>query len=220
MLALAMLVVLPLAGFALGAWYGIIRGKTLIKEPSVSISAATALSMKSETWVDQQIPGLTFTFKTPIDIQPSEMGRSETTEWRRDGNGTNGMSYLRIEVPKLFEPMSNFQDAELTVGSSDDPSAVTSCLEYQQTGGKLGGVTNETIHGTNFRVFENTDAAAGNRYYSKSYRTVMGNSCVAIEYFIHSSALQNYPEEFGLHEFNIERVQALLGGIVHSFSFK
>ena len=215
-----MLVVLPFSGFGLGAWYGIVRGKTLIKEPSVSISAATALQMKSETWVDQQIPGLTFTFKTPIDIQPAEMGRSETTDWRRDSNGTNGMSYLRIEVPKLFEPMSNFQDAELTVGSSNDASAVANCLQYQQTGGGLGGVTNETIHGTDFRVYSSSDAGAGNRYYQTSYRTILNGSCYAIEYLIHSTALGNYPEEFGLHEFNIERVKALLEGIVHSFSFR
>lgn len=218
-LALSMLVILPLLSFGLGAWYGAVKSASRVPEPSVSLNASTALLMNVEIWEEQSIPYEHFSFKTPIDIRPEELGRTETNEWRRNSNGTNGIKFLKISVPKIFEPMSNFQGAELTIGASSDSSAIANCLTYEQLG-ELGGITTERIHSTDFRVFEGTDAGAGNRYYSKSYRTIKNGKCYAIEYLVHSTNLGNYPEEFGLHEFNLARVKAVLDGVVRSFSFK
>lgn len=55
-------------------------------------------------------------------------------------------------------------------------------------------VTEEVDNGVTYSVAMNSDAAAGNRYEESVYAIVGTNPCIAIRYFIHYGAFENYPE--------------------------
>ncbi len=212
-----MLVVLPLLGFFLGVRYG--AEKERILTPFRCAAIAPPSYADQSQWSEFDIDRAHFSIKSPIDLPLEEFGWMDTSEWRRDSNGVSGVKLLSITVPKLFEPMSNFLDATLTVGESDDPTAVTQCLEYQLPDQYRSSISNETINGVPYRISKDSGAAAGNRYDTTTYATVHNGQCVVLEYVIHSTYLENYPASFGLHEFDENRVRGLLDRIVRTASF-
>lgn len=48
--------------------------------------------------------------------------------------------------------------------------------------------------GVTYSVASSTGAAAGNRYEEQIFAIAQSNPCTAVRYFIHSGAIQNYPE--------------------------
>lgn len=63
------------------------------------------------------------------------------------------------------------------------------------------------------------DAGAGNRYEETIYAIKDSNPCVAIRYFIHYSAIENYPEG-AVREFDRAALLAELDGIRRSMRMK
>ena len=165
------------------------------------------------TYADQSN---TFSFAFPSDFQVTGVPVGYGLSWAQDAT-TTGMELARIDVPKSYEPGTNFGGAWFTVGASSAPAAVKSCLA--NTSGTLNDQLSQvTINGTNFTKMHWVGAAAGNRYDTTSYRTVHGGECYAVEYTIHYGVLANYPPN-SVQAFDEQKVQSALESVVKSFKF-
>jgi membrane-bound inhibitor of C-type lysozyme len=175
-------------------------------------SPVTTDGLKSFT--DQ---GKTFTFMYPQQFTLAGGGIGYTESWKTNTDGTLGLILATVNVPQSYQPKTNFGDAKFTVGTSSDPKAVTSCLT--DTNGN--GITKSTvtINGTKYTKFVSTDAGAGQRYETTSYRTVRNSQCYAIEYTIHYSVLANFDPSMGVTAFDQKKVEGALDSIVQSFTF-
>ncbi|MDB5237572.1 MAG: hypothetical protein JWL88_674, partial [Parcubacteria group bacterium] len=138
-----------------------------------------------------------------------------TTDWS-SGSSQTGLVLAQVSIPQSFEPKTNFGDAKFTIGTSPDPIAVKNCL-VAQSGGPLKS-EKVTINGTAYTKLTYSDAGAGNRYDTVSYRTVRNSQCYAIEYTIHSSQFANYPAG-SITEFDQTKIQTILESVAHSFRF-
>jgi hypothetical protein len=157
-----------------------------------------------------------FTYAAPLTVAGGGIGYS--TDWMVNAT-SSGLVLATVTLPKSFEPSTNFGDAKLTVGTSADPSAVSTCLTYNPSGGPATTPTTTTINGTQYTVFHESDAGAGNRYDTTSYRTLRDSQCYVVEYTIHYSAIENYPADSGITAFDETKVANLLDAVVHSFKF-
>lgn len=137
-----------------------------------------------------------------------------TKEWMNMAT-TDGELLYKTEIPREFEPSTNFAGAKFTVGRSSDPEAVSSCLV--NTMGEMTEKSMVKINGVDYTVFNYSDAGAGNFYDTTSYRAVYGDSCYAMEYTIHSTNIHNYSPDQGIKEFDVEKVRGVLEGIVKNF---
>jgi hypothetical protein len=121
-----------------------------------------------------------------------------------------------LTLPRTFEPGTNFQDARFTVGISRDSAAVATCRTA--TNGERSRGT-RTLGGEPFAAFTLSDAGAGNRYETTSYRTVHAGACYAVEYTIHSTNLGNYDPSQRIKAFDEAKITSLLDGTAGSFEF-
>ncbi len=160
-----------------------------------------------KTFINQ---GNTFTFSYPQAFILSGGGIGYTQSWKADSDSTMGLLMAKVFVPQAFEPKTNFGDATFTVGTSSDPEAVRTCLGTS----KSWVLINNTV----FATITSSDAAAGNRYDTTSYRAVRNNQCYAIEYTVHYLALANYPSG-SVTAFDEPKIRAALETIVQSFRF-
>lgn len=160
----------------------------------------------------------TFAFMYPNTVSVTGGGIGYTQDWMVNAT-TSGLLLAKATLDQSFQPKTNFSDAKLTVGTSPDPSAVSTCLTYNPSGGPATTPTNVTINGTTYTVMHSNDAAAGNRYDTTSYRVVRNNQCYVIEYTIHYGNIQNYDANSGVKEFNESAVAKVMDGIVQSFRF-
>jgi membrane-bound inhibitor of C-type lysozyme len=160
----------------------------------------------------------TFVFMYPNTVTVSGGGIGYTQNWMENAS-SSGIVLAKAVLGKAFQPKTNFSEATLTVGTSADPSAVSTCLTYNPTGGPATAPVKQTINGTAYTVLHSSDAGAGNRYDTTSYRTLRNNQCYVIEYTIHSTNLGNYDPSQGIKAFDVAAVTNVLDGIVQSFRF-
>lgn len=161
--------------------------------------------------------GKTFTFSYPQEFTLAGGGIGYTESWKTNTDGTLGLILATVNVPQSYQPKTNFGDAKFTVGTSSDPKAVKACLTDTSGNGVIKSAA--TINGVKYAVFDSTDAGAGNRYQTISYRTVQNSQCYAIEYTIHYAAIENYDPSSGITSFDQQKVHGVLDGIVQSFTF-
>lgn len=160
----------------------------------------------------------TFTFMYPNTVAVTGGGIGYTQDWMVNAT-TSGLTLAKATLDQSFQPKTNFSEATFTVGTSADPSAVATCLTYNPSGGPATTPTHQTINGTAYTVMHSSDAAAGNRYDTTSYRTVRNSQCYVIEYTIHYGNIQNYDPSTAVKEFNESAVASVMDGIVKSFRF-
>lgn len=135
----------------------------------------------------------------------------DTAAWSMLSTAT-GTVLVRMRVPDTVQPGTNFRDATLTVGTSDDTLACYSS-EYAT-------VTEATISGVPFTRLSQSNAGAGNRYETVSYRTVREGLCYAVEYTIHTTVLENYDPAQGITAYDRTRIESSLESAVRSFRFR
>jgi hypothetical protein len=228
-LALALFVALPFAAFWLGIRYGRAEQFTAdvfggIKNVSSSVPALQGENAYyenvSEWQIDQNNSGWSIAY--PIDFNATDNYLPTPTDnWREGTPGGPGLQPFTLTIPRAFEPQTNFAEATLTVGKSDNAAAIAQCLAIEPTGPPDQLPTSTTmINGTAFTVFHLSDAGAGNIYETTSYRTVHNGQCWAVEYTIHSSEIGNYPPEYGLQPFNAAMLHDVLDRIVGTFRFE
>ncbi len=161
-------------------------------------------------------PAQTFTISYPkeLTLKQNEIGFVQV--WR-EGTTTPGLLELVVGLPREFAPMTNFGEAALTVGSSKNAQAVSTCTsgigEYATRQGTV------SINGVEFTKFTLSDAGAGNFYDTTSYRTVRNGTCYAVEYTIHSTNIGNYSPDQGIKEFDRVKVQGLFEEAIQTFKF-
>lgn len=151
-----------------------------------------------------------FSVDEPTSISPS-------TDWRMNNvDQAPGIKTFTLTVPAAFEPQTNFVGATLTVGYSQNNTALADCLIAQN-----GEATSSTqmIGNTTFTVFTLSNPGAGQLYDTTSYRTTHAGACYAVEYTVHSAQLGNFPSSYGLQQFDESQVDAVLNQIVGTFSF-
>lgn len=164
-----------------------------------------------ETYQDQ---GDTFTFAFPSNFSVTGTEPGYTPGWSAPAT-TSGQILAKIYVPQSYEPGTNFGDAWFTVGTSADPSAVSTCL---QTLSGAQATTTSNIGGVTFTKVLFGGAGAGNRYDTTSYRAVRDDMCYAVEYTVHYAVLENYPAG-SVKAFDEAKVTAALDEVANSFRF-
>jgi hypothetical protein len=156
--------------------------------------------------------GKTVSFSHPTEFAVMSGDNGYSSAWRFNTE-TLGRLVARVEVPRSFQPKTNFSGATFTVGTSSDGTAVKDCL-VATNGERTNGT--EVINGVTYTKMTLTDAGAGNYYDTTSYRTLRNNQCYVAEYTIHSTNIGNYSPDQGISEFNTAAVTTLLNGMVQS----
>lgn len=191
----------------------ITEGKKTTYEDCTAARVVPTETAGYATYTDQS-KSFTFTLPTDFSVAGSAVGYSQ--DWSVDAT-TTGMVLAHIEVPKSYEPGTNFGDARFTVGTSADPATVAACLmtPFLHIDAEPTPVT---IGTTPFTKMVFSGAGAGNLYETTSYRTVQGGQCYVVEYTIHSMNIYNYPSG-AVRAYSKAKVQAALEGLVQSFRF-
>jgi hypothetical protein len=221
MIALALFVLLPFAGFYYGMKYG--ETVSFLGQITPRVATSTALGYYNDpaewqTDANNTSGGFSIAYPIDFDVQDNYPA-TPSTDWRLDANGTLGVKYFILTVPRAFDPQTNFADATLTIGGSKNATAVAQCLVMDQSGGPVTATSSATINGTSFTVFRSSDAGAGNYYETTSYRTIHAGECYAVEYTVHSGQLANYPATYDLQPLNEGEINSLLQNIVGTFKF-
>ncbi|MDB5266561.1 MAG: hypothetical protein JWN89_376 [Parcubacteria group bacterium] len=192
----------------------IVGGLVLWKRPANAPGSpiATSTPETSTDLLTYTDPAGQFQFSYPKEFAVSK-GPGLAGEWMF-GATTTGSLLGTITVPRSYMPNTNFADAKLTVGRSNAPSAIRTCT--QDTTGLKATKGTATISGFPFTSFAFTDAAAGNRYETTSYRGILDGDCYAIEYTIHYGNISNYPAG-SILEFDKQKLVNDLESIVKSF---
>jgi hypothetical protein len=220
-IALALFVLLPFIGFYYGMQYGllvaILHNNPATTNTTTTVSGDEYYKNIAEWQVDSNAKN--FSIAYPIDFDIQAANELTQSEWRVDANGTPGTKLFNLTIQRLFKPHTNFADAQLGVGESENAAAVKDCLAPGQTGGAAVPTSTAMISGVPFTVFYSSGAGAGNYYETTSYRTIHAGQCWAVEYTIHSTQIMNYPAEYNLHEFDKAKLTDVLDRIAHTFKF-
>ena len=143
-------------------------------------------------------PAASFTLASATDNQP--------LPWSYNSSAT-GMRLMTLKMVKDASlDKTNFADASVAVGVTQDAAAVASCTKPENG----ATATAVTLGGVNYTRLDSSDAGAGNLYQTKSYRLVQGNRCFAIESTIHSTNLGVYSPDQGITAFDAAHVNGLL----------
>jgi membrane-bound inhibitor of C-type lysozyme len=190
------------------------NGTTTYSNCLSGAQATTPVVNGTKTFTDQ---GKTFTFNYPQEFTLAGGGIGYTEGWKTDSDTTLGLILATVTVPQSYEPKTNFGDAKFVVGTSSDAKAVSSCLTDVSGNGVKKSTA--TINGVKYAKFVGTDAGAGNRYETTSYRTVQNGQCYAVEYTIHYAAIENFDPSMGITAFDQNKIESALDGIMQSFTF-
>lgn len=230
LIALVLFVALPFIGF----YYGTQYGKTLGSIAQVTATGSTTTTGAAQNSDNNLSPYYSniaewqtdfdaaggFAISYPIDFDEQDYNSvAPSMDWRVGANGSPGIEYFSLTVPKAFEPQTNFDDAKLTVGASQNDVAISQCLTADESGGPVSATSSETINGVPFTVFNSTGVGAGNYYETTSYRTLHAGKCYAIEYTLHSSQVGNYPSSYGIQQFDKTKITSLMHNILGTFKF-
>ncbi len=225
-LALALFVALPFIGFYYGMQYGrmtAILGEIStinLKSSGTADNSAAYYNDPAEWQIDANNIAGGFNIAYPLDFDTQDnYSATPSTDWRLNANAP-GVKYFTLTVPRAFEPQTNFVDATLTVGASQDSAAIASCLTPDQLGEPTTAALSATINGIAFTIFKFNGAGAGNYYETTSYRTLHAGACYAVEYTVHSGQIANYPSSYNLQPFDGSKIDSLMQNIVGTFRFQ
>lgn len=154
-----------------------------------------------------------FTFEYSADFKKLSDDDNARLPWSFESSKP-GARLVSVELPKEFAPQSNFSEATVSVGVTNDATEVAACII-----GDSEPAEKKVINGATFVKTSSSDAGAGNLYETVSYRIVRDGVCMALEQTIHSTNIGNYSPEQGIKEFNKAKVQAALDEVINSFIF-
>lgn len=184
-----------------------------------SITSATPTATPDystwRTYTNQKF-GISLKYPATFLLKPGQTG--PLAEWELYGL-TNGNEIASIQIPRSFEPRTNFGDATLRIGVSTESTAVTECLNPPSSSGYQDVYASRTINGIVFREFIRSEAGAGNYYEFTSYRVIRNGGCEVLEYVIHHSNIQNYPTESGIREYDGQMVVDALESVLDTVRF-
>jgi hypothetical protein len=126
-------------------------------------------------------------------------------------------SLARVDLPRNDFTDTNLSEASFIIGASREKEIIGKCLNISEQEQKQED--DMTINGIVFKVFEGMDAAAGNRYETTSYRTVMNEACYEAVMMLHYGNIDNY-EKGTVKEFDRTKAITDLSGILSSLEIK
>lgn len=120
----------------------------------------------------------------------SGYGSDETYQYQALGP-TKNISGVKFTIPGSLAAGSNLsKDSYLSVEELPNKEQCTAALFLEQ-----GAVGHEVQEGAmTYSVASSSDAAAGNRYEEVVYAIPGSNPCMAVRYFIHYAAFENFPD--------------------------
>lgn len=158
--------------------------------------------------------------KFKISIPPSwVMGERADASWSMISSQTDGTVLGVFKTSEEYLDNTNFGYAKITVGTSDDPVAVANCVQPLENRKRLEQAEVE-INGETFTKISITDAGAGNRYVTNSYRITRNGKCWAVESVMNYSPIEFYGNESGVTEFNRAKTEQMIQNIIQTFKFK
>jgi hypothetical protein len=114
-------------------------------------------------------------------------------------------------------PNTNFVDAAFSVSAESSPS-LQECFLAGQFASENGFNQTKNINGTTWNLATTAEAAAGNLYESRVYRTFRNNLCFELNETIHTGNIGNYPEG-SVTEVDKNQVWSKLDQILNTFKF-
>jgi len=175
----------------------------------------TATSTEKIDWQQYANSEYGFELSYPQNFQLAEGTTSSLWSYF---NYYEGEKIASVSVPKSDYQNTNFGEANINIGASQDPGIVINCLRLQIELGETKDAT-QTINGIIFKRFDSSDAGAGNFYETQSYRTIKDKICYALEIIIHSMNIGNYPQELNIKEFDRNKVIGDLTSVLNTFKF-
>jgi len=129
--------------------------------------------------------GFSITYpKTVIATSTVEITYLLPTNWSVVETDVRGSVAQRFMLPKSDEILT----AEIRIGASDIGSNVSECLASKPNFTS----STETINGKEYTVLSGSDAGLGHYASTKSYRTVVNDTCFAIEELVYGVRGENY----------------------------
>ncbi len=157
--------------------------------------------------------GFSFIYTTDFNVLSEE--ENARLPWSQDSS-LPGRRLVTLSLPQDFMPKTNFSEATVSAGVSNNAGVIADCITGEQ--GTME--SKRTINGLEFTVLSLTDAGAGNRYATKSYRLLRDKTCYAFEATIHSTAVENHPAEQGIAQFDAAKIDAILEAVISTIAFK
>ncbi len=207
------LLMILVVAVAFVAGYFIIK-KTPAPTPTPQIVDTTPkpAPLLTEKYVDP-VYHFSLNYDLPFTIASSDV--LENSSWSNN-SAAPGQKLVMVVISRDFMPKTNFSEALISVGVSQDKSAVKDCLIA--TNGETAAGT-VVIGGTTFTKLAFNDAAAGNLYDTTMYRTIKGSSCFSLESIIHTTNIGAYDPSQGITAFDKSKIDTLVAPAVNSFKF-
>lgn len=142
--------------------------------------------------------------------------QTPTKDWKLNAT-QNGVLLATVSAPRTYMPKTNFSEARLTIGRSNNSTEIKNCTV--KTAYDASAPTDATISGFPFKKFMMSDAGAGNRYDTTSYRGIFDGDCYVIEYTIHYTNIGNYDPSQGVTEFDQAKITSEMENVVKSVKF-
>ncbi len=130
---------------------------------------------------------------------------------------TRNVNGVKFNIPKPLTSGTNLSsDTSISIESIPNIPYCTAELFTDYPAQKPDIVTDS---GTTYSLITSSDAGAGNRYEESIYTIQDSSPCIAIRYFIHYSAFENYPTG-SIKEFDKQSVIDSFDGIRRSLTIQ
>ena len=186
----------------------------------VVVTLATTLAAQAARYTYPLDAYFSFTYPAipALSVRTISVGTSSSAKsWSRMSDVPGGRVFAEATLSSAFQPKTNFADGLFSVGVSEDPRAVATCLKPPPGAGPIG---HAIINGVAFTTSTTGDAGAGNLYEVHSYRTLRKHRCYAVEYVIHSLNIGNFDPSSGIVAYNQNKVTSIFDAMVRSFKFR
>lgn len=177
-----------------GIWFLFLRGDeaVVIISPPLATSTAPAIPLATNNYTDSTL-GFSITLPTVLASTSNDSQYSVDKNYRYEAIGPRTtISGVKFSIPKATASGTNLSvDTYISVEHLAVNMPCTAELFLENP--KISSST--IIEGTRTYSFASTSgAAAGNRYEESVYAIASSSPCLAVRYFIHSGAYENYPE--------------------------
>ena len=154
--------------------------------------------------------------KVPVQVQSPKISVPEdfTADAKYTYQGTQ-ISGTKFTIPGSMATGTNLSnDSYISLEQSISSSTCSAGLFFTDT------VQSQNIidNGVTYSFASTTGAGAGNRYEETVYAFPNSNPCLAVRYFVHYSAFENYPKG-SIKEFDKKALQEKFDGIRRSVSY-
>ncbi len=178
----------------IGVWFIVWRGDeaVVIIPPPLATSTAPVIPLATNNYTDSSL-GFSITLPTFLSSTTNDSQYSVDKNYRYEAIGPRTtISGVKFSIPKATASGTNLS-ADTYISVEHLAVSMPCTAELFLENPKISSST--IIEGTLAYSFASTSgAAAGNRYEESVYVIASSSPCLAVRYFVHSGAYENYPE--------------------------